>query len=60
MFAAMPSDKRQRQDEGRLLRLEAQRVVDQKDQRKRQVRTLGMILGGVLLEIGRASCRERV
>ena len=48
----MPSDKRQRQDEGRLLRLEAQRVVDQKDQRKRQVRTLGMILGGVLLVAG--------
>ena len=36
MFAAMPSEKRQRQDEGRLLRLEAQRAATQKVQRKRQ------------------------
>ena len=46
MFAAMPSEKRQRQDEGRLLRLEEQRVATQKVQRKRQFRTLAIILGG--------------
>ena len=48
----MPSDKRQRQDEGRLLRLEAQRSTQQKDQRKRQFRTLAMIVGGVLVMAG--------
>ncbi len=48
----MPSDKRQRQDEGRLLRLEEQRVVTQKVQRKRQFKTFGMILGGVVLAAG--------
>ena len=48
----MPSDKRQRQDEGRLLRLEAQRSTQQHDQRKRQFRTLAMIVGGVLVMAG--------
>ena len=45
LFAAMPSEKRQRQDEGRLMRLEAQRTATQKVQRKRQARTLGLIIG---------------
>ncbi len=48
----MPSDKRQRQDEGRLLRLEAQRVATHKDSRKRQVRSLGLLLGGLLVVAG--------
>jgi len=48
----MPSDKRQRQDEGRLLRLEAQRVATQKDGRKRQVRSLALLLGGLLVVAG--------
>jgi len=52
VFGAMPSDKRQRQDEGRLLRLEAQRVAAQKTQRKSQLRTLGFIVGGVVLVAG--------
>jgi len=52
VFAAMPSDKRQRQDEGRLLRLEEQRVATQKVQRKRQFRTLGIILAAVLAVAG--------
>ena len=45
----MPSDKRQRQDEGRLLRLEEQRVTTQKSQRKRQARSLGLLIGGLLV-----------
>jgi cyclophilin family peptidyl-prolyl cis-trans isomerase len=45
----MPSEKRQRQDEGRLARLEAQRAVDQKVQRKRQARTLGLIVGAIVV-----------
>ncbi len=48
----MPSEKRQRQAEGRLLRLEEQRVVTQKVQRKRQFKTLGMILGGIVVAAG--------
>ncbi len=48
----MPSDKRQRQDEGRLLRLEAQRVATHKDSRKRQVRSLALLLGGLLVVAG--------
>src|SRR6187431_377977 len=48
----MPSEKRQRQDEGRLLRLEEQRVATQKVQRKRQFKTLGFILAGVLVVAG--------
>jgi len=48
----MPSDKRQRQDEGRLLRLEAQRVATQKDSRRRQVRSLALLLGGLLVVAG--------
>lgn len=51
----MPSDKRQRQDEGRLVRLEAQRVTTHKDQRKRQLRTLGILLGGLLVVAGAIS-----
>jgi len=52
VFAAMPSEKRQRQDEGRLLRLEEQRAATQKTQRKRQFRGLAVILGGVLAVAG--------
>jgi cyclophilin family peptidyl-prolyl cis-trans isomerase len=52
VFAAMPSEKRQRQDEGRLLRLEEQRVATQKVQRKRQFRTLGIIIAAVLAVAG--------
>jgi cyclophilin family peptidyl-prolyl cis-trans isomerase len=48
----MPSDKRQRQDEGRLLRLEEQRAATQKVQRKRQARTLGLIIGGIVVVAG--------
>ena len=48
----MPSEKRQRQDEGRLLRLEAQRAETQKVQRKRQFRTLALIIGGIVVAAG--------
>lgn len=48
----MPSDKRQRQDEGRLLRREAQRTATQKTQRKRQARTIGLIVGAVIVVAG--------
>jgi len=44
----MPSEKRQRQDEGRLMRLEAQRAATQKVQRKRQFRTLALIIGAIV------------
>lgn len=52
VFAAMPSEKRQRQDEGRLLRLEQQRVQTQKVARNRQLRYLGLLLGAILLVAG--------
>ena len=45
----MPSDKRQRQDEGRLLRLEAERVAASRSQRFRQFRTVGLLVGAVVL-----------
>jgi len=45
----MPSDKRQRQDEGRLLRLEAERTAVSRSQRSRQFRTVGLMVGAVLL-----------
>ena len=48
----MPSEKRQRQDEGRLLRLEEQRTATQKVQRKRQARTLAFIIGAVVVVAG--------
>lgn len=48
----MPSEKRQRQDEGRLLRLEAQRTATRKDQRKGQLRTLLLLLGAVVAVAG--------
>ena len=48
----MPSEKRQRQDEGRLLRLEAQRAATRKDQRKGQLRTLLLLLGAVVVVAG--------
>ena len=52
LFAAMPSEKRQRQDEGRLIRLEEQRSATQKVQRKRQARTLGLIIGAIVVVAG--------
>jgi cyclophilin family peptidyl-prolyl cis-trans isomerase len=48
----MPSEKRQRQDEGRLMRLESQRSATQKDQRKRQARTLAFIVGAIIVVAG--------
>ncbi|MFL6206506.1 MAG: peptidylprolyl isomerase [Acidimicrobiales bacterium] len=45
----MPSEKRQRQDEGRLMRLEAQRAATQKVQRKRNFRALALIIGAIVL-----------
>jgi cyclophilin family peptidyl-prolyl cis-trans isomerase len=48
----MPSEKRLRQDEGRLMRLEAERVASQRVQRKRQFRTLGLIVGAIVLAAG--------
>ncbi|MET0904080.1 MAG: peptidylprolyl isomerase [Acidimicrobiales bacterium] len=48
----MPSEKRQRQDEGRLIRLEQERSVTQKVQRKRQARTLGLIIGAIVVVAG--------
>lgn len=44
----MPSDKRQRQEEGRLARLEEQRQVDRRGQRKRQVRGLALLLAALV------------
>jgi peptidyl-prolyl cis-trans isomerase B (cyclophilin B) len=46
----MPSEKRQRQDEGRLLRLEAERAAASRSQRSRQVRNI-VILVLVLLAV---------
>ena len=51
----MPSEKRQRQDEGRLLRLEEQRAATQKVQRRRQFRYLGFILGAIVVVAGAIS-----
>lgn len=48
----MPSEKRQRQDAGRLQRLEAQRADARKGQRKRQARTVGLILAGLVVVAG--------
>lgn len=48
----MPSEKRQRQDDGRLLRLEAQRVQAQRHGRRRQARTLGLLLLGLVAVAG--------
>ncbi|MGK2949148.1 MAG: peptidylprolyl isomerase [Acidimicrobiales bacterium] len=48
----MPSEKRLRQDEGRLQRLEAQRQETQRQQRKRQGRTLVLILVALLAVAG--------
>jgi peptidyl-prolyl cis-trans isomerase B (cyclophilin B) len=48
----MPSEKRQRQDEGRLMRLEEERSATQKVQRKRQARTLGLIIGAIVVVAG--------
>jgi cyclophilin family peptidyl-prolyl cis-trans isomerase len=45
----MPSDKRQRQDTGRMSRLEQQRAVERRLQRRRQLRALGLLLGALVV-----------
>jgi len=45
----MPSEKRQRQDEGRLTRLEQQQLAQRHAQRRRQLRSLGLLLGALLV-----------
>src|SRR5688500_3278898 len=45
----MPSEKRQRQDEGRLTRLEQQQIEQRRSQRRRQLRSLGLLLGAILV-----------
>ena len=45
----MPSEKRQRQDEGRLTRLEQQQLVNRRSQRFRQLRSVGLLLGALLV-----------
>lgn len=45
----MPSEKRQRQDEGRLTRLEQQQLAQRHAQRRRQLRSLGILLGALLV-----------
>jgi cyclophilin family peptidyl-prolyl cis-trans isomerase len=45
----MPSDKRQRQDEGRLARLEQQQIENRRSQRVRQARSLGLLLGAIII-----------
>jgi peptidyl-prolyl cis-trans isomerase B (cyclophilin B) len=44
----MPTEKRQRQDEGRLARLEEQRMAQRGSQRRRQLRNLGLLLVALL------------
>ncbi|MGH9274489.1 MAG: peptidylprolyl isomerase [Acidimicrobiales bacterium] len=45
----MPSDKRQRQDEGRLARLEQQQIDHRRSQRGRQLRSVGLLLGAIIV-----------
>ncbi len=45
----MPSEKRQRQDAGRLSRLEEQQIANRRSQRMRQLRSLGLLLGALLV-----------
>ncbi len=45
----MPSEKRQRQDEGRLSRLEQQQVAERRATRRRQARNLVVLLGVLLV-----------
>src|SRR3546814_13092499 len=45
----MPSEKRQRQDTGRMARLEEQRAADRRRQRTRQPRPPGLLLGGLIV-----------
>ncbi len=49
MSTAMPSEKRQRQDEQRLLRLEQQQIEQRRSQRGRQVKTVLMLLGAIVI-----------
>lgn len=48
----MPSEKRQRQDEGRLARLEQQQIDQRRSQRTRQLRNVGLLLGAIVLAAG--------
>lgn len=48
----MPSDKRQRQDEGRLARLEQQQIDQRRSQRTRQLRNVGLLLGAIVVAAG--------
>lgn len=45
----MPSEKRQRQDEGRVARLEAQRQAQRRAQRSRNLRTVLILVGALVL-----------
>lgn len=45
----MPSEKRQRQDAGRLSRLEEQQISTRRSQRMRQLRSVGLLLGALLV-----------
>jgi cyclophilin family peptidyl-prolyl cis-trans isomerase len=45
----MPSEKRQRQDEGRLTRLEEQRIEERRSQRNKQIKGLGLLLVALLI-----------
>lgn len=45
----MPSEKRQRQDEGRLARLEAERQANRRSQRTKNLRNLLILLGALVL-----------
>ena len=48
----MPSEKRQRQDEGRLSRLEEERQAKRRAQRSRNLRNLLILLGALVLADG--------
>jgi cyclophilin family peptidyl-prolyl cis-trans isomerase len=48
----MPSEKRQRQDEGRLARLEQQQIDKQRSQRRRNLRSVGLLLGAIVIAAG--------
>lgn len=45
----MPSEKRQRQDAGRLSRLEEQQIANRRSQRMRQLRSVGVLIGALLV-----------
>jgi peptidylprolyl isomerase/peptidyl-prolyl cis-trans isomerase B (cyclophilin B) len=45
----MPSEKRQRQDEGRLARLEQQQIQQRRSQRGRQLKGIGLLLAAIVI-----------